>query len=48
MKSVFLAVIIAAVIVMLMARVWFGVIDFLNEITRQPSRQFRRQRQRND
>ena len=40
MKSVFCAVILAAAIALLIVRVWFGVIDFLNEITRQPGRPY--------
>jgi len=40
MKSLFFAFVLAAVIIALMARVWLGIIDFLNEVTRQPGRQY--------
>jgi len=40
MKAVFFSIILAAVIVALMVRVWWGIIDFLNEVTRQPGREY--------
>jgi len=40
MKSLFFALVLAAVIVALMARVWFGIIDFLNDLSGQPGREY--------
>lgn len=38
MKIIFFAIILAAVVVALAVRVWFGVIDVLNDLTGQPGR----------
>jgi hypothetical protein len=40
MKSLFFAFVLAAVIVALMVRVWWGIIEVLNDLTGQPGEQY--------